>query len=98
MACLITLDEEAIEFWKKQNGKPDGATIADLASDPDLNEEIQNAVHEANKAVSRAESIRRFRVLRTDFTEEASQLTPSLKVRRNVVAKDFATDIDALYS
>jgi long-chain acyl-CoA synthetase len=98
VAALITLDEEAIEHWKQQHGKPAGAVIADLASDPDLNEEIQNAVHEANKAVSRAESIRRFRVLRTDFTEEASQLTPSLKVRRNVVAKDFAADIDALYS
>ena len=98
VAALITLDEEAIGFWKKQHGKPDDATIADLASDPDLNAEIQNAVHEANKAVSRAESVRRFRVLRTDFTEEGGQLTPSLKVRRNVVAKDFAADIDALYT
>jgi long-chain acyl-CoA synthetase len=98
VACLITLDEEAVEHWKQQHGKPAGATIADLASDPDLNAEIQDAVHEANKAVSRAESIRRFRVLQADFTEEGGQLTPSLKVRRNVVAKDFAADIEALYA
>ena len=98
VACLITLDEEAIGFWKQQHGKPADATIADLASDSDLNAEIQDAVHEANKAVSRAESIRRFRVLQHDFTEEGGQLTPSLKVRRNVVAKDFAADIEALYA
>ncbi len=53
---------------------------------------------EANKAVSRAESIRRFRILPGDFTEQNGYLTPSLKVRRNVVVKDFAADIEALYS
>jgi long-chain acyl-CoA synthetase len=55
-------------------------------------------VNEANKAVSRAESIRKFTVLPVDFTEQNGYLTPSLKVRRAVVAKDFAADIDALYS
>jgi len=60
--------------------------------------EIQLAVDDANKAASRAESIRRFRVLDSDLTEASGQLTPSTKVRRNVVAKDFAADIDALYS
>jgi long-chain acyl-CoA synthetase len=55
-------------------------------------------VDDANKAVSRAESIRRFRVLDTDFTEQAGYLTPSLKLRRNVVTKDFADQIEALYS
>jgi long-chain acyl-CoA synthetase len=48
--------------------------------------------------VSRAESIRKFAVLGTDFTEASGHLTPSLKVRRNVVAKDFAAEIEALYS
>lgn len=52
---------------------------------------------EANEAVSRAESIRRFRILGTDFTEASGQLTPSVKVRRNVVAEVFAPDIEALY-
>jgi long-chain acyl-CoA synthetase len=55
-------------------------------------------VDDANKAVSRAESIRRFRILTTDFTEQDGYLTPSLKVRRNAVLKDFAGEIDALYA
>jgi long-chain acyl-CoA synthetase len=97
IACLVTLDPEALEFWKKQHGKPADATAADLADDPDLVAEIQVAVDDANKAVSRAESIRKFRILGTDFTEESGHLTPSLKVRRNVVAKDFAAEIAALY-
>jgi long-chain acyl-CoA synthetase len=97
IACLVTLDAEALEHWKKQHSKPAGATVADLAADPDLTAEIQAAVDEANQAVSRAESIRRFRVLDVDFTEENGYLTPSLKVRRGVVAKDFADEIEALY-
>ena len=69
-----------------------------LTGDPDLIAELQAAVDDANKAVSRAESIRRFHVLDTDFTEQAGYLTPSLKLRRNVVTKDFADQIEALYS
>jgi long-chain acyl-CoA synthetase len=69
-----------------------------LALDPELIAEIQLAVDDANKAVSRAESIRRFRILGTDFTEASGQLTPTLKLRRDVVAREFAADIEALYS
>jgi len=98
IACLVTLDPEALDYWKRQHGKPASATVADLTGDPDLIAEIQGAVDEANKAVSRAESIRRFRVLDVDFTEETGHLTPSLKVRRAVVAKDFSAEIDVLYS
>ena len=97
IACLVTLDAEALEYWKKQHGKPAGVTVADLAADPDLAAEIQAAVDDANLAVSRAESIRRFRILDVDFTEDNGYLTPSLKVRRGVVAKDFAAEIEALY-
>jgi long-chain acyl-CoA synthetase len=97
VACLITLDQEALEFWKKQHGRPADATPADLREDPELIAEIQQAVDDANKAVSRAESIRRFRVLGADFTEDNGYLTPSLKVRRHVVTKDFAAEIDAIY-
>jgi long-chain acyl-CoA synthetase len=97
VACLITLDPEALELWKRQHRRPAGAALRDLADDPELIAEIQLAVDDANKAVSRAESIRRFRILHTDFTEAAGQLTPSAKVRRSVVARDFAADIDALY-
>ena len=95
IACLITLDEEGLEFWRKQHGL---AADADVTDNPELTADIQAAVDEANKAVSRAESIRRFRVLPSDFTEENGYLTPSLKVRRNLVIKDFAADIKTLYN
>jgi long-chain acyl-CoA synthetase len=95
IACLITLDEEGVEFWRQQHGRPAGA---DVTNDPELIADIQAAVDDANLAVSRAESIRRFRILATDFTEANGYLTPSLKVRRNAVLKDFADDIEALYA
>jgi long-chain acyl-CoA synthetase len=98
IACLITLDPEMLEHWKKQHGKPDSATAADLATDPDLLADLQSAVDDANKAVSRAESIRKFVVLPVDFTTDNDYLTPSLKVKRALVAKDFAAEIEALYS
>jgi long-chain acyl-CoA synthetase len=98
VACLITLDEEALDFWKKQHGRPADATSAQLSDDPELIAEIQLAVDDANKAVSRAESIRRFRILGTDFTEDNGYLTPSLKVRRHMVTKDFAAEIEAIYA
>ncbi len=98
IACLITLDPEALEHWKKQHGKPATATAAELADDPELIAEIQAAVDDANKAVSRAESIRKFRILAVDFTTDNGYITPSLKVKRGVVAKDFTAEIEALYT
>jgi long-chain acyl-CoA synthetase len=97
VACLVTLDEEALEPWKGRHPQLASASLAELADNPEMIAEIQTAVDDANKAVSRAESIRRFRILPVDFTEQDGYLTPSLKVRRGVVAKDFAADIDALY-
>jgi long-chain acyl-CoA synthetase len=97
IACLVTLDEEALDAWKGRHAELSGASTAELATNPQLLAEIQAAVDEANKAVSRAESIRRFRVLTEDFTEHSGHLTPSLKVRRAAVTKDYAADIDALY-
>jgi len=98
IACLITLDPEALDYWKQQHGKPADATAADLANDPELLAEIQAAVDDANKAVSRAESIRKFTILPVDFTTDNDYITPSLKVKRAVVARDFAADIEALYT
>jgi long-chain acyl-CoA synthetase len=98
IASLITLDPEALDHWKQQHGRAASATVADLKEDPELIAEIQAAVDDANKAVSRAESIRRFRILDSDFTEASGHLTPSLKIRRSVIAKDFSGDIEALYS
>ncbi|MBO0814753.1 MAG: long-chain fatty acid--CoA ligase [Actinobacteria bacterium] len=98
VACLITLDEEALEIWKAKFPHLQGAATAELIKAPELLAELQGAVDEANKAVSRAEAVRRFRVLPGDFTEQGGHLTPSLKVRRNVIMKDFAGDVEALYS
>ncbi|HEY2443016.1 MAG TPA: long-chain fatty acid--CoA ligase [Streptosporangiaceae bacterium] len=97
VAALVTIDEETLPYWKEQHGKPGDATVASLTADPDLLADIQTAVDDANKAVSKAESIRRFLVLDTDFTEAGGQLTPSLKLRRSIVAKERAADIEALY-
>lgn len=97
IAALITIDPEAFPGWKQRNGKDAGASVGDLADDPDLVAEIDLAVKEANQAVSHAESIRKFRILPVDFTEDTGELTPTLKVKRKVVAEKFATDIAALY-
>jgi long-chain acyl-CoA synthetase len=98
VAALITLDPEALGPWKDRHGKPADATIASLRDDPELVADVQAAVDDANHAVSRAESIRKFRILDGDFTQEAGQLTVKLGIRRSVLMKDFATDIEALYS
>jgi long-chain acyl-CoA synthetase len=98
IAALITIDPEAFPGWKQRNGKDASATVGDLAEDPDLVAEIDLAVKEANQAVSHAESIRKFRILPVDFTEDTGELTPTLKVKRKVVAEKFASDIDALYA
>ena len=98
VAALITLEPQAVSRWLTRRGRPPGTSPADLTEDPDLIAEVQTAVDEANQAVSRAESVRRFRVLATDFTEQNGYLTPSLKVRRNLVKKDLADEINGLYS
>jgi long-chain acyl-CoA synthetase len=98
VAALVTVDAEALEPWKESHGKPAEATIASLRDDPDLLGAIQGAVDEANQAVSRAESIRRFRILDVDFTQESGQLSVKMGIRRSVLYKDFAEDIEALYS
>jgi long-chain acyl-CoA synthetase len=98
VACLITLDPEAVRAWLARRNRPADTSLANLTGDPDLLAELQAAVDDANKAVSRAESIRKFHVLATDFTEQAGYLTPSLKLRRNIVTKDFADEIEALYA
>jgi long-chain acyl-CoA synthetase len=97
IAALVTVDEEAFAAWKTDHGHPAGATVADLRDDPTLVGGIKEAIDEANQAVSKAESIRAFRILPEDFTETNGMLTPSLKVKRAVVMKEYADEIAAIY-
>ncbi|WP_434588647.1 AMP-dependent synthetase/ligase [Streptomyces sp. A5-4] len=97
VGALVTLDEDFLGRWAAENGKPAGSTALELRDDADLLAVVQQAVNDGNAAVSKAESVRKFRVLPTQFTEEAGHITPSLKLKRNVVAKDFADEIEALY-
>jgi long-chain acyl-CoA synthetase len=92
----VTLDEEALPAWAAAHGKS-GETVAELRDDPDVRAEVQGAIDGANQGVSSAESIRAFRVLPGDFTESNGMLTPSLKVKRTVVAKEYSDEIAAIY-
>ncbi|MFG2646489.1 AMP-dependent synthetase/ligase [Streptomyces sp. NPDC048436] len=97
VGALVTVDDEFVGRWASDHGKPAGSTAASLREDVDFLAEIQSAVDDGNAAVSKAESVRKFRVLSSQFTEESGHLTPSLKLKRNVVAKDYADEIEAIY-
>ena len=96
IAALITVDQDALKAWITAN-KKDGATLASLINDPALNSVIQTAVDEANKAVSRAESIRKFTILPEDFSIAGGQMTAKLSIKRHVIATQYAKEIAALY-
>ena len=96
IAALVTLDEDALATWAETQGKK-SARARDLLEDADLLAEIQRGVDDANAAVSQAESIRKFRLLPHDWTEEAGQLTPSLKLKRAVVMRQLRDEVAALY-
>jgi long-chain acyl-CoA synthetase len=98
VAALIAIDPEGFDVWKRHHAKALSASVAELIDDPDLQSEIEQAVKEANESVSHAESIRRFRILPVDFTVLTGELTPTMKVKRNVVSARFAADIEAVYS
>ena len=97
IAALITLDPEAVAAWAGLNGVDPGISLAEAAADERVKAEIEAAVAEANKAVSNAEAIKRYSILEVDWTEEAGHLTPSLKLKRNVVMEVHAAEVDALY-
>jgi long-chain acyl-CoA synthetase len=98
IGALITLDAEALPAWLESKGKPAGQTPEQVREDPELLAEIDAAVKDANKAVSHAEAIKRFTILGTDFTEDNGMLTPSLKLKRAVVMKEFDAEVESLYS
>ena len=97
IGALITLDPEGVPGWLTAHGKP-AMTLEEAAKDPDVLASLDRAVERTNKAVSRAESIRRYRILDRDLTIADGYLTPKLSVRRNEVLKDFAADVEALYA
>jgi long-chain acyl-CoA synthetase len=97
IAALIGLDAEALTEWASVHGLGD-RSMAELASHPDLHAAVGLVVDGANRSVSRAESIREFALLPEPLTIEGGELTPTLKVRREVVEDRYAAIIDRLYS
>jgi long-chain acyl-CoA synthetase len=96
VTALLTLDADALTAWQADHAKAHLPATA-LPGDPELLRELQEAVDVANAAVSQAEAIKRWSVLPTDFTESGGELTPTLKLKRNVIAQEFAAEVEALY-
>ena len=98
VAALVTLDAEMLPIWLGNNKLDPKMTVIEAAHHPAVLAQIQSAIDRANKTVSRAESIRKFSVLPIDFTEASGHLTPNMKMKRNIIAADFAADIEAMYA
>ncbi|MDP5312715.1 MULTISPECIES: AMP-dependent synthetase/ligase [Streptomyces] len=96
ITALITLEPDGLSHWRQMKKKQD-VPMRDLVHDEELRAALQRAVDEANRLVSRAESIRKFTVLPVDFTEDGGHLTPSLKLKRDAIARDFEAEIEELY-
>jgi long-chain acyl-CoA synthetase len=98
ISALVTLDPEMLPTWLANNDLPKDMSLADAAKNSAVRAEVQRAVDNANKVVSRAESIRKFTILPTEWTEASGHLTPKMSIKRNVILEDFSSDIDELYN
>jgi long-chain acyl-CoA synthetase len=98
IGALVTLDPEMLPTWLANNGLPSDMSLEDCASNPQVRAEVQRAVDSASKLVSRAESIRKFAILPTQWTEDSGHLTPKMSIKRHVIMKDFAGAVDELYN
>ncbi|NLE82236.1 MAG: long-chain fatty acid--CoA ligase [Rhodococcus sp.] len=98
IGALITLDEETLPGWKERNNIPEDTPIADIVKNPELIAEIDAAVAEGNKKVSSAEQVKKYRLLTVDFSQETGELTPTLKLKRNIIHKEHGAEIEALYA
>ncbi|MEV4482180.1 AMP-dependent synthetase/ligase [Micromonospora coxensis] len=97
IAALVTVDEEALPKWLAAHGRPEDTPVDSLCDDEALRADIQFAIDQANQSVSKAEAIKVFRILPRDFTEATGELTPSLKVKRQVVHKTYESEIADIY-
>ncbi len=97
IGALVTLDREMLPTWMSNNGLAADMPMSQVITHPKVLAEVQSAVDRANKAVSRAESIRKFVILDTEWTEASGHLTPKMSIKRNVILSDFAGDIEELY-
>jgi long-chain acyl-CoA synthetase len=98
ISALITLDPEMLPTWLANNGQEPSLSLEEAAKNRAVLGEIQRAIDAANGKVSRAESIRKFVVLPTEFTEASGHLTPKMSIKRQVILQDFASKIDDLYA
>ncbi|ROS30347.1 long-chain acyl-CoA synthetase [Rathayibacter sp. PhB127] len=98
IAALVTLDSEMLPTWLANNGQDAKLSLEQAAVNPAVLAEVQRAVDAANARVSRAESIRKFVILPTEFTEASGHLTPKMSIKRNVILDDFAATISSVYS
>lgn len=98
IAALVTLDPEMLPAWLANNNLPADMSLTDAAKSDAVRAEIQRAIDRANTSVSRAESIRKFTILPTEWTESSGHLTPKMSIKRNVILADFAGDIEEIYA
>ncbi|SIT76895.1 long-chain fatty acid--CoA ligase [Microbacterium sp. RU33B] len=98
IAALVTLDSEMLPTWLANNDLPADMSLKDAASNRAVKAEVQRAIDLANSKVSRAESIRKFAILETEWTEASGHLTPKMSIKRNVIMDDFAHEVEELYA
>ena len=98
IGALITLDAEMLPTWLANNGLDEGMSVADAAKHPAVIAEVQRAIDSANERVSRAESVRKFAILDTEWTEASGHLTPKMSIKRAEIMRDFQSSIDELYA
>lgn len=97
ISALVTLDPEMLPTWLANNGLDEKMTLAEASTNAQVRAEVQRAVDAANERVSRAESIRKFTILDSEWTEASGHLTPKLSIKRNIIMNDFADEISAIY-
>ncbi|MFP3579508.1 AMP-dependent synthetase/ligase [Arthrobacter sp. SIMBA_036] len=98
IGALVTLDDEALPGWLERHGLPAKTTLKEASDHPAVKAAVQDLINKANQTVSQAESIKSFRIVPADFTEASGHLTPSLKVKRAQVMKDFDAVIEEMYT